>query len=152
MKGIARLCVEDMMTRLQSIAVLKNKTLFVLDEKDFEKKLSTIAVFPAVGIQYEGIRSATEPTGTGVSGVLVLSLMILEQSSSVVVTDTKGTTMDLLDELRRSILTTSSPSRHKWKFVVEAPAAEMKGKVLWLQRWQTAVQLLNVTTTPGFNN
>lgn len=96
-----------------------------------------------VGILYEGIRP-TSDAQKGVSAEMVFSLLVLTEAHLAGPgVDPKNQAIDLLDSLRGLLLATRSPTQHFWRFVVEAPATEIGGSLLWLQRWSTSVQLTN---------
>ena len=137
------LCATDLRNRLQSIADFKNKNLFVFDEDDLADKIKGVAL-PAAGVMYEGMRSLSEAgsnTKIGLSAELVFSIMVISRAENIANVDSKTPLLNLLDEIRKSLLGTRSPTGHYWKFVVEAATRESKGMVFWVQRWQTTIQL-----------
>jgi len=135
-------CAHDLLTRLQSIADLNGKALFVFSEDDLLDKIKGVTL-PAVGIVYEGMRSMPEQ-GTakvGISCELVFSLAVINRPEVLSKADTKTVTLNLLDQIRQTLLVTRSPTGHYWKFVVEAATSVRNGTVFWVSRWSTPIQL-----------
>jgi hypothetical protein len=104
---------------------------------------------PAVGIVYEGARSIDTGTGgparttdkVGASGEVVFSLVLVAEVSVLSqLADTMTNAHVLLDSLRAAIQGTRSPTGHKWKWVLEAPAATKSGAAVWIQRYSCPVQ------------
>jgi hypothetical protein len=138
-------CVEHIRTSLQSIALLKKKILFVTDQESLMDQAKGVGSLPACGIIYDGMRAVGE-TGSGRTGgmaEMVFSLVLINRDTDIVSTDqTKNTSILILDQMRALFLDKISPTGHRWKFVVEAAAAENKGTVFWVQRWQAPVGLM----------
>jgi hypothetical protein len=138
-------CVTDLSTRLQSIADLDNKVLFVFGQNDLEDKIKGAKFLPAVGVVYEGTRAIPDPGVTaklGGSAEAVFSLLVINRPDNLFNADIKTSTLNLLDTIRSKILATRGPTGHFWRFVVEAAADEQKGVVFWVQRWSIPIQLL----------
>ena len=136
------LCAADLRSRLQSIAAVKNKNLFVFDEDDLMDKIKGVQL-PGVGVVYEGMKSLGESGNAklGLSAELVFSLLIISRAENLANVDSKTPMLNLLDEIRKSLVSTRSPTGHYWKFVVEAATRESKGAVFWVQRWSTTIHL-----------
>jgi hypothetical protein len=144
---VAFRCVDDLKTKLESLAKLKGKAFWVYNEDHLMDKTKGIT-FPAVGVVYEGIRAVSENQKdtykVGFSGELVASVMVIQRPDTISPADTKKPAVELLDDIRGQIMGTKSPSGHQWRFVVEASASEKNGVVIWIQRWSTPVQLMPV--------
>lgn len=145
MNNIAQLCVTAMTGLVQSIADVNGKT-FQIYEADELEDIAKLTKFPAAGVIYEGMRSVPESEKQtdklGYSSELILSLCVLNQGEKLGTEGHKDPSMLLMDVLRKAILGKTSPTGHKWRFVVEAPAAAKKNRVIWVQRWAAPVQLL----------
>lgn len=147
----AALCTNQMMVTLQSIAgatgtpIFKAKTIVVLNESELFDKARQL-VPPYTGILYEGIRALPEPVGfqtakTGVGAEIVISLILVTTAPTNAPLQDKVSVLSILDSVRNAIAATRSPTGAFWRFLVEAPAAEKNGAVLWVQRWSTPVNL-----------
>ena len=125
--------LEDLKTRLQSIAQFAGKTVHVLSEDDFLTKLKGVPT-EAVAILYEGSRSIDKAQGSthraGISGEMTVSLLLVLDGKTMFGADLRGTALELLDLIRKQLLDTVAPSGHFWKFIAEAPAVEKDGKVV----------------------
>lgn len=106
---------------------------------------------PAVGIVYEGARSissgASDPRRAsdmvGISGEVVFSLLLIAESSVLSqLPDTMTGAHTLLDSVRKAVQGTRTPNMHKWKWVLEAPAASKNNATVWVQRYSCPVQLI----------
>lgn len=128
---------------VQSIAEFTSSTVFVYDDDDLASKLKG-AKFPAIGIIYNGMRSLGQTGATakiGVSCEMMFTLMLVQQGQSIVSTDTKLATIDLLDSIRGAILGVRSVTGHFYHFMMEAQGRPSKGLIFWGQRWSVPVQL-----------
>lgn len=132
---------------LQSIAELNGKVIQVYNVDDLMSNLVGVK-YPAGGVLYDGMRSVPEagagPTDRkGLSAELIISVLLVMRTESFGPTDQPNQATVLLDTIRDKIKGTNGPSMHKWRFVVEAAAAERKGNILWVQRWALPLQLTN---------
>lgn len=138
-------CVNAFMAVVQAIPALHDRTVFAYNEDDFMDNIKGLVKYPGVAIVYEGMRSVPEVGSTakvGVSGELVISLILIEQGDAIRSTDTKKVNaINYLDEIRGKIMGTRSPTGHYWHFLVEAPAELRRGMVFWVSRWSTPIQL-----------
>lgn len=133
----------DIQTAVQSIAQLQNRVIFVNDTNELIEKTKAAGKFPFVGIVYEGTRKTERPQPTsnlGVSNEVVASLIIMTTGDYPLQQKNPYATVDLLDEIRGSLLGKTNPSGHKWGFVVEAPADVKNNVTFWVQRWSTPIQ------------
>lgn len=137
-------CVESLKTTLQSIPYLKGKVLFVTNEESAIDQMKGVNSFPSAVVIYEGMRAVPEQGQTakiGISGEMVFSIVVLNRDTDILQTDqTRITSIAIMDKLRSVIMGTRSPTGHFWRFMVEAPALERNGVVLWVQRWTTPYQ------------
>lgn len=125
---------------------LTGKIVVAYDENDLLDVLKGVRSYPAVGIVYEGMRSATEPGPTakvGLSAEIVLGFVLVEQGDAVHNTAQKRVrAIEYLDAMRGQFMgQRSTATHHFWHFLVEAPAALRSGTVCWVQRWTVPVQL-----------
>lgn len=142
--SIVRQCSDQLVSYLQSIASL-NAVLSVYNVKDLVDGLTGVK-YPVAGVVYDGLRSVPEPGAgptdrKGLSAEVIFSVMLLLRTEAYGPTNQKDIAIDLLDSIRDRIKGTSGPSGHRWRFVVEAPASEQKGSIIWAQRWALPVML-----------
>ena len=136
-------CVQDIQTKLQSIADLQGKSVFVFNETDLIEKTKVVTSYPVVGVLYEGLRGMPSTGATshlGLSAEVVFSIIVATRTQQLVNADIKHPTLNLLDSIRNLFLDQISPTGHKYKFMVEA-ANVVNGSVMWVQRWALPVQL-----------
>lgn len=129
---------------LKTLPELDGKVIQVYSEDEMKDATKGVN-FPCVAIVYEGMRAIPEDKPTmrqGVSAELVLSLLITEKVTTAGESKVKNRTINLLDLTRKAMHGGRSPAGHKWRFVLEAPASEKQGSVIWLQRWSTPIQLV----------
>lgn len=136
-------CVQTVQTAVQSIALLKDRTVMVLNEENLMDKLKAVTL-PAAGVLYEGLRATPERGAqqVGAMAECVVSVILVTPTPGAAPKADKTPLFTLLDALRVKLMATNSPSGHKWKFIVEAAADEKNGVVFWVQRWSTPVILL----------
>jgi hypothetical protein len=105
---------------------------------------------PAVGILYEGARSLPQAQGSeriGISGEAVFSLILVAEATVLSqAAEIKAPAHVHLDNLRQAIQGTRAVHGHKWRWVLEAPAAQKNAAAVWVQRWAVPVQ---VVPAPG---
>lgn len=151
MRNIAELCVAAMLERVQSIADVNGKALQIYDAEELTK-VGGYVTYPAAGVIYEGMRSVPEAEKAtlraGYSSELILTVCVINQAENLGNAGFKDSSMLLMDKLRDAILGKKSPTGHIWKFIVEAPAAAKKDKVIWIQRWSAPIQLVEVQEPP----
>jgi hypothetical protein len=136
--------VAEVMGRVQLIAQLANKIVFVYDDSDLADKIKGVKTFPAVGIIYDGMRSVPErgPSArVGLSAEVVISIVLVMQPETLFQADAKTPVIDLLTLIRNSMMATRSVTGHFWHFLVEAPADTKSGLAFWVQRWSVPIQL-----------
>jgi len=148
MANIAEDAVKSVVTKLQSVAELSGKSFYILSDDELTA-FSGLFPFPAVGVIYEGMRSAGEAGKTsgrnGLSAKLSINVVLIFKDQSDVIPmqlDTiKTEALALMDKIRNTLRDTQGPSMHKWEFVLETPAMSKKGVVVWMQRWTLPVLL-----------
>lgn len=139
---IATDCTSDIVAKVKAIgdfgAKGQEKVFTVYSEEDLLEKTKLLKL-PAVGIMYEGIKAtAQDPSRQGLATDLTVALVLLMTGKAVGNLDTKNQAAQILDEMRNSILKTTSPTGHKWRFVSEVPTGALGNYVGYLQRWSTA--------------
>lgn len=137
---VAQKCWLDLMNKVKQIPELVDKTESVWNEDDLISILKG-ARSPIAGLVYEGIQSSTDVTRMGLSGDVTVSILLILQGDHIGKVDEKPEAIRLLDALRSLILTTTSPTGHKWRFVRESPTGQMGNKIIFTQIWATAVLL-----------
>lgn len=140
---VVSVCVAAMQAAVQSIAELENKSVHILNEDNLLDRLKGVAL-PAAGILYEGMRAQPESGAakTGSHAEIVISVIVVSPSPGTnQLSGMKTNTIEILDKLRTALLTTISPTGHRWRFVVEAAADEKSSHVFWVQRWATTIIL-----------
>lgn len=144
MNDLAVLCVADIETRLKTLVDMSKRVFHVYGEDDLLDYTKGLT-FPCMGVVYNGIRSIPENKETGkqgISGELVVTIMLLFRDSTSTTANQKASAISMLDDARKLILTTKSPTGHKWKFQLESPVQGKKGVLAYVQRWSTPVQLV----------
>ena len=137
-------CIEDLINKVKTLQQVDGKTIWVYGEGHLMDKTKSIK-YPCAGIVYEGIRSTHEVQGStfkqGLNCELIASILVLQKTSAMSGVDDKTASVALMDAIRDKILGTRSPTNHHWKFIVEAPADEKHGVVVWLQGWSTPIPM-----------
>ena len=136
--------VQEVLARVQSIAQLTNKAVFVYNDDDLADKIKGVKTYPAVGIIYDGMRSLGSSGQTakfGISAEIVISIVLVMQPETLIAADAKTPVIDLLGQIRAMMMATRSVTGHFWHFLVEAPADKRSGLAFWVQRWSVPIQL-----------
>lgn len=137
--------MEDLKKRLLTASIVKEgKCIQVYSEKELKDKTKAITL-PAIGLVYEGMKSnqtgESAKSNSSVSCLAVVSVILLTDKKNLAGGTSTETAHTLLGSTRSVIKNQTSPTGHKYKFVVEAPASEDDTTVLWVQRWTVAVQI-----------
>lgn len=144
MKDLATKCVDDIETRLKTMAGMSKRVFHIYSEDDL-MDITKGLVFPCMGVVYNGIRAIPEAGSTGKqggSGELVITVMLFFRDESKAANSLKLSATELLDDVRDAIMGTRSPSGHFWRFQLEAPVEGKKNVLSYVQRWSTPVQLV----------
>jgi hypothetical protein len=139
---LALRAMETLQRGLQSIAELNEKTFFVLSQAEIEARIQVVPL-PAVGIVYEGMTPTGQAgfdTGTTPMQVKLSFATLLFYKSNVAVGRNqsdlyKPEALTLLDTMRTTLRLTPGPFGPFWQFAGEMPADELRGVVVWAQRW-----------------
>lgn len=136
----------EVQTKLGNITALQGRVTICYNENDLIDSIKGLRTFPAVGIVYEGMRSAGEnkPTSRlGLSAEVSIGLILIEQGDSIIATQQKKTrAIDMLKAMRDEFMDErSTVTGHYWHFMVESPAELTSGMVCWVQRWSLPIQL-----------
>lgn len=137
-------CIAEVKAHLQTVEKIKGKIVSVYSQEELTDSMKGITA-PFVGVVYEGMRAVAEQKETnrqGVSCELVVSLIVVGRVTTAGESSMKNQTLGLLDDLRKAMRNCKSPAGHKWRFNMEAAAAEKQGTTMWIQRWTTPVQLV----------
>lgn len=139
--SIATKCTEDLMEKIKGLDRFGSKVFQVYSENDLFDQSKSLRL-PAVGVSYGGIESSEAKDGSrqGLHGTLRMIVILLIDSKHVGLNREDEATF-LLDEIRCSILTTKSPTGHKWQFTSEMAMGDVNNALLYLQRWQTSCPL-----------
>jgi hypothetical protein len=140
-ENLVQKCLDDIDARLQSIAILKGRVLFVLDDDEALNKIKGTS-FPQVCYLYEGMRSVDTKEQRGISCEAVFGLVIMTKIEQLAGHNNKASAIALLDDVRAAMREGRSPVAAHWKFLVEAQAAKKDTVLLYLQRWSVPVQLV----------
>lgn len=135
------------LTVLQSVAGLEQKSFFILSEDELMNRAVTVS-FPAAGVIYEGMRSNPDQGAThhvGLNATINVAIIVFYKNAvgiGVNAADSfKPQALALLDTIRNLLRDTRGPSGHYWHFLMEAPALEKNGVVVWVQRWSLPIKL-----------
>lgn len=140
---IAVKCTEDLEEKVRGLRTFGRKIFAVYSEEDLLDK-SKLLQLPAVGLMYGGIvaEGNQDRSRQGLMGTLHLSVVLIIDANTVSL-DRKDEAANYLDTIRSAILTTCSPTGHKWRFVSETPLGKVGGVLVYAQRWSTAAPLTN---------
>ena len=146
MKDFARLCLNDLTTRLKNSRLVQNKVYTVYDQEHLMDVGKGI-VFPCVGVLYEGTRSVSNDQNqashrVGLSAEAVFAITLMTKPDVFGSDKNYIAAVDLMDDIREQVLDSKAPTGHYWRFVVEAAAQEKNGVVSWVQRWTVPVQIV----------
>lgn len=144
MTAIAIKCIDDLEARIKTIPALKDRVFHIYSEDELMERTKGLS-FPCVGVVYDGMMAIPEqgPSAKiGASAELVATVMVFFRQDTKAKTDPKDTTVALLDEIRSKIFATRSPTRHHWRFKLEAAVEGKQGVLTYVQRWATPAQLV----------
>lgn len=137
------IAINDLKTRLQSIAKVKN-VVMVYSDKDLMNVLKGIQDL-SVGVVYEGMRprdgSGQSSHKMGLSVDLSVAFLVMTPQLILGQQVPKDYSLEVLESIRNKMRDTTSTTAHTWRFLGEAPAMEKEGCVIWAQRWSTPAQL-----------
>lgn len=142
--------MNEMSTRVQSIAEFNKKLVWIYNPSDALDKLKGVKP-PYAAIVYEGMRSVGSegPSAkVGISAEMVVSIYVFQQAPTNFNGDEKTNTVDLLSQLRSNISGQRSVTGHFWKFLVEAPGELVNNMALWIQRWSVPIQIRPTSSSP----
>jgi len=132
----------DLKTKLQSIAGLETRVFICYEPADLDRQVLGVAG-TTIGVVYGGLRSVSEP-GTakhGTSSVGQFMVFMKHDTPPFTNADNKGPALDTLERMRQVIMYKNSPTGHKWRFVSESMATSSKEKTVWMQVYDTPIQL-----------
>lgn len=136
--------LEDVKSKIMALPKFKDKVGHIYTYEELVDKSKNVS-FPALGIIYEGLRAERgENAGKSasvVSSSIVVSLILLTDSDNKLGGLPKMKAHEYLALTRNALNNKPSPSGHKYRFIVEAPASEKGTKVMWVQRWSVAAQI-----------
>lgn len=142
--SIATNCINDILFKIDALELFGKKLFATYSEEDLLDKAKILSL-PAVGIVYQGIFASDgqDPSRQGLMGTLKVTIVLVIDGKSIAKIDRKDVAADYLDSIRSAILTTKSPTKHKWKFTSESPVGPMGSVYVYLQTWETATPLTN---------
>lgn len=136
--------LEDVKTKILSLPKFKDKVAHIYSYEELIDKSKNIAL-PAIGVIYEGLRAERGENAGKVASVvsssIIVSVIILTDSDNKLGGIPKMKAHEYLGLTRSALNNKNSPSGHKYRFIVEAPASEKGAKALWVQRWSVAAQI-----------
>ena len=134
-------CLDHLIARVMLVTEFAEKTVSVLSEQDLMSILK-LAKFPYAGVVYGGIAAnALDPSRQGMAADLTCTVLVIVAGSAIGGLDQKNEATRLLDEVRKQVRMTTSPTGHKWRFVSERPAGTIGNAVIYRQQWATAIIL-----------
>jgi hypothetical protein len=139
---LALRALDTLMAGLQSISEINEKVFFVLSQAEIEQRIQILPM-PAVGIVYQGMSPADQSgknTGnTPMQVSLSFAVLLFYKGNAAVGRNQsdlyKPEALTLLDTMRDTLRKTPGPFGPFWQFGGEMPADELRGVVVWLQRW-----------------
>lgn len=144
-ENIVQDVIDDLKEVVQSIARLNQKTIAVLSAEELLDKTKLVAK-PAAGVVYEGMRAIAEQghatQKTGSSAESVFTVLILAEGASLNTPAEKANNIQLLGQLRKALRGRKSPTGHVYRFMVESPADEKSGMIIWAQRWAVPIPMI----------
>jgi hypothetical protein len=144
MSDVIELILKDLKGVMQSIAKLADKNLVVLSAEELLTNAKMVAK-PAGGVIYEGMRSVAEPgpsARAGLSAEAIFTILIVADGANLNTAAEKFNNLYLLGQLRSVLKARKSPTGHIYRFMVESPADEKAGIILWAQRWSVPVPMI----------
>src|SRR5690242_6648616 len=114
---LATLCVNDLVAKVDAYPAFSNKVWHVYSEEELLAKQKG-AIFPAVGVIYDGTRSRPpqsgedSPGGSAQSADVSCTILTFFRQSPQSSLDPKDTIIGQMDALRSTILRTRSPTGH----------------------------------------
>lgn len=139
--SIVSKCVDDLLTKIKTLTVLKNKVHHVYTEAELNDKTKGFN-YPLVAVVYDGTSAVPGGIARGLSVEINISIMLFFKAQAHATANQTLDAVDLLDEVRNTILDTVSPSGHKWKFKAEVGSQGDKGVYVYMQRWAAPAQLV----------
>lgn len=134
-----------MVEKVRTIPEFVDKTEAVWSEDELVTMLKG-AKTPMAGIVYNGLSANSgDPSRQGLTADLTVSIFVLVEGNSIGRIDEKPEAARLLDVIRDKILTKTSPTGHKWRFVREVPQGKTNNKLVFVQTWATATVMTNKT-------
>lgn len=152
-------CINDLLTKVQTLPEFKNSCVPVVDDEDLFAQLAN-APRPWCGVAYEGlvaVQVGISPSHkTGISTQMQFSLIY--SVDAVLPGQTRGliATVRQLTKARKQILATTGPTGHFWNFIAEIPIGNRNSKTqgtstVWLQRWSIPLQQAPTQGTDGLS-
>ena len=151
--------VADMTTKLETIAAIKNRVIYMFESNDLFQSSEKVGV-PAIGIVYNnmtGKRGDRKQGPQGLLAVVTMDIYILGGQQCVEkiskATGVKITTTEFLQQIRLAIQqtlpqpqTTGSTAERRvqtrtWSFILEQPVFFDDESISYVQRWQCDVGL-----------
>lgn len=138
-------CLVDLKETLQSIATLGEKSLVVYSTEELMSKSSLVPI-PAAGVIYEGTRATGEAgrdtNRQGTSAEAIFTVLILADRMKLSTQETKEANIHVMGLIRKALRGKLSPSGHKYRFMLEAPADEKDDVLIWSQRWAVPIPVI----------
>lgn len=139
--------VSELVTLVSGLEQFKKRSWSIFDVEDLQRK-SEFMGFPIVGVAYEGAevkdqvdlqKTVACPPGAAMI-TLSFSIVLGVNYSSHGENDTKSDAMDLLDEIRSTVLGYSGVNTRPYRLSGESPTpGDIEGVIFYGQLWQTDV-------------
>ena len=140
---ISMSCLNDLMNKLKTVSLVKDKVISVYTEKEIMDKATQLPP-PLIGVVYEGMRAVPDmdklARGYTVEMMFTVVLVVSGQTFGDS-PSSKLVAADVLDKCRAAIKGTQNPYSQWWKFMVEAAVQETTGGFMYMQRWSTRAML-----------
>lgn len=138
--------ITDVVTRLNTISTIQNKTVSLYTPDQILKTTEKLS-YPAVGIIYTGIRGLPDSSRTGQKAGLMIDIFVAGEelcNDDAQINDLKPAITQILQDIRNVMACTTAPGSHKWEFMAEFPEQLQKEEILgYVQRWRAVTSIVN---------
>ena len=136
--GKATNAVLDITGHVNAVPTFSSSPAFdIYSEDDLLDKAKLIRT-PFVGIMYEGSKPTQGDTSRqGLAGEIHVTVVLGVASKSIGNVNSRNEATLYLDAIRKQILSTRSPTMHKWRWNGESFAGVIGNVNIYLQRWVT---------------
>lgn len=138
----------ELMTRVQMVATLQNKTFYVVNVDELEDYHTEKAVqFPMSGVSYEGMHpkgnqadANTNSKASMGNAVVRFSVIVGDEYRLASMSDPKPSLTDMLDAVRSSVNGFIGITHRPWKWLGETPlVSRLQDTVFYGQLWENTI-------------